>query len=287
MSLLELNNKSKEFDFPDELIEEREKAIREFVLKFPLNSIKDLDIDEFVQGTTENSFCYWLEFKKIGFGIGGGNASKFGLYKTNPDNVPLYVIGSGKKKKHISGKELNQEFDKLIKSIILALEHTKNDVIHRIKEIELSMWNMVLQKILFLYYPEKFLSIGASDVIIECARDIGLSGIELKPENTIQINYECKNILSSQPEYKNWHYEKLGTFIWETYLADSKRNYYILGSKYGKNADKDIFPQMLEKEVIATGFASHINLENYYLKNHSEITKYLLEKGEESKSYSA
>ena len=146
---------------------------------------------------------------------------------------------------------------------------------------------MVLQKILSIYYPDKFITIGASDVLIECARDIKLNGVELEAENSIKINYECKKFLSSLSEYKDWSYEKIGSFIWESYLDDSKRDYYILGSKYGNNNDEDIFPEMLANEIIATGFASNINLEEYYFKNHSEVTNYLKEKGEEPKSYNA
>ena len=63
---------------------------------------------------------------------------------------------------------------------------------------------MVLQKILSIYYPDKFITIGASDVLIECARDIKLNGVELKAENSIEINYECKKALSSLTEYKDW-----------------------------------------------------------------------------------
>ena len=44
---------------------------------------------------------------------------------------------------------------------------------------------------------------------------------------------------------------------------------------------------MLAREAIAIGFASNIDLEEYYFKNHSEITDYLKEKGEEPKSYNA
>jgi len=81
MSLKKLSEKSKEFNLPQENIDKRENGRLSFISKFPLDKIKDLNIDEYVQGTDENSFCYWLEFKKILFGIGGGNASKFGVYR--------------------------------------------------------------------------------------------------------------------------------------------------------------------------------------------------------------
>lgn len=284
MSLKKLSEKSKEFNLPQENIDKRENGRISFVSKFPLDKIKDLSIDQYVQGTDENSFCYWLEFKKILFGIGGGNASKFGVYKAKDGN---YYTSYGKNKKQLTGQELETFFLKIKSGISQALEFTANDQIDKIKIIDIPLWNMVLQKILSIYYPDKFITIGASDVLIECARDIKLNGVELKAENSIEINFECKKALSSLPEYKDWSYEEIGTFIWETYLDDSKRDYYILGSKYGTNNDEDIFPEMLASESIAIGFASNIDLEEYYFKNHSEITDYLKEKGEEPKSYNA
>lgn len=284
MSLKQLNEKSKEFNLPQEDIDSGEKGRLSFIAKFPLDEIKDLSIDQYVQGTDENSFCYWLEFKKILFGIGGGNASKYGVYKAKDGN---YYTSYGENKKQLSGQELDDFFSTVKTGIILALECTKNDQIHKIQDIDLPLWNMVLQKILSIYFPDKFITIGSPDVLIECARDIKLEGIDLIPENSIQINYECKKVLSSLPEYKDWSYVKIGSFIWQTYLDDSKRDFYILGSKYGGRADQDVFQEMLKKEVIATGFAAKLNLEEFYLKNHSEITEYLSGKGENSNSYNA
>ena len=87
MSLITLEEKATTFEVAPEILNEREAGRLSFVEKFPLEKLKELTIDQFVQGTTENSFCYWLEFKKIGFGIGGGNASKFGIYKTKNVNA--------------------------------------------------------------------------------------------------------------------------------------------------------------------------------------------------------
>ena len=70
----------------------------------------------------------------------------------------------------------------------------------------------------------------------------------------------------------------------QSHSDDSKRNHYILGSKYGA---RDVFPQMLDKRAIAIGFAAHLNLEEYYGRNPSEIKEYLSEQGESSNSCSA
>ena len=284
MNIKKLNEKAEKYSLSDEIIEKRENGRLSFVSKFPLDKIKDLSIDEYVQGTDDTSFCYWLEFKKILFGIGGGNASKFGVYKAKDGN---YYTSYGKNKKQLTGQELENFFINIKSGISQALEYTSIDQIDKIKTIDIPLWNMVIQKILSIYYPDKFITIGASDVLIECARDIKLNGVELIAENSIEINYECKKALSSLPEYKDWSYEEIGSFVWETYLDDAKRDYYIVGSKYGNNNDKDIFPEMLSIEAIAIGFASNIDLEEFYYKNHSEITDYLKENGEEPKSYNA
>jgi len=146
---------------------------------------------------------------------------------------------------------------------------------------------MVLQKILTLYFPDKFITIGASDVLIECAKDISLDRIELIPENLIQINYECKKKLDTQAFFKDWSYEKIGTLIWETYYDDSKRDYYILGSKYGENNNVDVFPDMLAKSAISVGFASKYDLTEYFQAKPVDIAEFLEKKGEEQKSINA
>lgn len=284
MSIQTLINKSQHFNFPQEINDKSENDRLSFISKFPIDTIKDLSIDQYVQGTDENSFCYWLEFKKILFGIGGGNASKFGVYKAKDGN---YYSSYGKNKKELKGKELDDFFSNIKEGILQAIKYTEKNEIEKIKTIDLPMWNMVVQKILSIYFPEKFLTIGSPNVLVECARDVLTEEIDLEPENSIEINFECKKALSSKPEFKDWSYNKIGTFIWETYLDDSKRDYYILGSKYGTNNDEDIFPEMLNKGAISIGFASNIDLGEYYCNNHTEITEYLKEKGEEPKSYNA
>jgi 5-methylcytosine-specific restriction protein B len=98
MSLKKLNTKSREFSLSQESIDKMENGRLSFISKFPLNKINELSIDEFVQGTDKNSFCYWLEFNNILFGIGGGTASKFGLYKAKDGN---YYSSKGKNKSNL------------------------------------------------------------------------------------------------------------------------------------------------------------------------------------------
>ncbi len=284
MNIEQLKIEAQKHEFPQDEIDKVEQGRLSFISKFPLDSIKDLSIDQYVQGTDDNSFCYWLEFEKTCFGIGGGTAHKFGLYKAKDSN---YYTGSSRKTKSLTGEELDAFFTKIKEGIVLALQYTERDEIEKIRDIDIPIWNMVLQKILCIYFPEKFIAIGSQDVLLACARDIQLQNIELVSDNSIQINYECKKTLSSLPEYKDWNYKKLGTFVYQSYKKEVDCNYYIIGSKYGGDSDHDIFPQQLEQSVIAVGFAPHLDLTDYYLKTPTEIKNYLIEQGEPKNSYNA
>jgi 5-methylcytosine-specific restriction protein B len=120
-------------------------------------------------------------------------------------------------------EDAKKHYKSLLDKILIALEHAKTDGIKKIKELDIPMWNMVLQKILSIYYPDKFLTIDSPDVIITCAKELQLEEIDLSSTNSIQINYECKKALSSLPEYSSWSYEKLGTFIWEIFIKRERK----------------------------------------------------------------
>lgn len=275
---------SKSFTMPEGKIEANEKGRLDFIAKFPLSSIQSLKIDEYCLGTTENSFCYWLEFKDILFGIGGGNASKFGIYKSKDGN---YYQESGSKKNVLEGKVLDEAFSKIKHEIIQGLKYVEQNQIEQISSLQTSVWNMVLLKIFTLYYPERFLTIGDPVVITECARRIGVTGIEYKSENSILLNYLCRKKLNETEEFSDWEYEKIGTLVWETFRKAAKTDYYLIGSKYGKNADVDKLPEMLSRSVIATGFASELDLSEIYNENHSTIKAFLQNQNEEDNSVNA
>ena len=84
---------------------------------------------------------------------------------------------------------------------------------------------------------------------------------------------------STPPKIEFMFLLKIGTLIWENYYNDAKRDYFILGSKYGKNNDVDIFPKMLAKSVISVGFASEFDLTDYFQVKPIVITEFLEKNG--------
>lgn len=69
--------------------------------------------------------------------------------------------------------------------------------------------------------------------------------------------------------------------------TESERSYYIIGSKYGEGNNVDIFPKMVERSVVCTGFAWNHDLSEFENEDEDQITSYLQSRGEEPKSYNA
>ena len=262
MSIDKLLEKSIGYEYPIGKFDEEEADRLKFIKKFPLDSIGKLTLDEYVQGTDNNSFTYWLEFKGILFGIGGGNASKFGIYKGKDGNY------HGKEYNILQGKELSDLFEKIKNGIVKALDHVKNDNVSEIKNLNIPIWNMVLQKILAIYYPEKFLQIGASDVLISFAKDIELKNVELIPQNLIEINYEGRKLLNSKTEFKDWDYAKLSTYTWGNYKIekstekDNIKHYWL----YAPGANAEYWDEFYSQGIIGLGWDKLGDLNNYNSK---------------------
>ena len=277
MSIDKLLKLADKYTLSGEIVEQRENDRLSFVEKFPLTKLKDLSIDQFVQGTDDNSFCYWLEFKKIGFGIGGGNASKFGIYKTKNNKEIVYATGYGKNKTYLDDDAAKDYFSDLLNKILKALDYTRVDEINKIRELEIPMWNMVLQKILGIYYPDKFLTIGSPTVLIKCAKELEIQDIELSSDNSILINYECKKVISKNPEFSKWSYEKIGTFIWEAFDGEDEKTKRKESKQYwlyapGENASH--WYEFYQEGIMGLGWDEIGDLSQY--KSRDEIKKALV-----------
>ena len=278
MSIDKLIKLADKYTLSVEIVDQRENDRLSFIEKFPLTKLKDLSIDQFVQGTDDNSFCYWLEFKKIGFGIGGGNASKFGIYKTKNNKEIVYATGYGKNKTYLDDDAAKDYFSDLLNKILKALDYTRGDEINKIRELEIPMWNMVLQKILGIYYPDKFLTIGSPTVLIKCAKELGIQDIELSSDNSILINYECKKAITKYPEFSKWSYEKIGTFIWETFDGEDEKKKRKKSKQYwlyapGENAY--LWDEFYEGGIMGLGWDEIGDLSQY--KSRDEIKKALVD----------
>jgi hypothetical protein len=142
-----------------------EKLRDEFVSRFPPSRIPLLSLDDYVEGKgNKDSFCYWVEWKTSELGrIQGANASKFGVF-------------FDKKTQHYKfTKKFKSESAAIIflrEQIIRLLEAGRTKNLEVIRQIEISP--MFKGKILFLYYPEKYLNIFSEEYIDHFLKEIGL-----------------------------------------------------------------------------------------------------------------
>ena len=125
---------------------ELQKLQRQFIKKFPIERLKTLGIDDYVEGKKINgkvnteTFCYWVEWKTAGLGrMQGARADKFGLYCDKKTQEYVFLKNF---------KDEQQALESLRGEILKLLEYGKNKDLEGIKKIKLSP--MFKGKILFL-----------------------------------------------------------------------------------------------------------------------------------------
>jgi 5-methylcytosine-specific restriction enzyme B len=115
---------AKLYNLDEEYIKVSENKRQEFIQRFPLESLPAMTVEEYANTSTKDAFIYWLEFKEILGGIGGGNASKFGIYRSGNGQ---YCMGAASKKRELTGDELDAEYAALRDQIVTNLKLAKED----------------------------------------------------------------------------------------------------------------------------------------------------------------
>ncbi len=174
---VELTNKQKFEKYYFEKIEEvtanakeQINLVNEFQEEYPLQRIKGLLIDEYALGKVgkEKTLSYKLEFGKYKgiVGIGGGTSKKHGAFWRNKGET-LEIAGQ-----NIAEDETDEKWNEFRNELYTYLNEygTSNDPLKRKDSDEFSLlkgMDIVLTKMLFQYYPDRFVSIVAKSRLIE------------------------------------------------------------------------------------------------------------------------
>ena len=227
----ELIDAANNFILDEEYIISSENKRQEFITRFPLESLPEMTVEEYANTSTRDAFIYWLEHKEVLGGIGGGNASKFGIYKSGNGQ---YCKGASTKKRDLTGEDLEREYSSLRNQIVNNLRLAGEDRISEIDYSGLKLWPMVMLKILNIYYPEKFFNVYARKVIdplavdLEMPKDL-LSG---RPRNYILLQHlEYMKLKGIEP-FKGWNYVKLSEFIWKRYGEKRQIKHWLIEHRY-------------------------------------------------------
>lgn len=212
----QLKKRLKKFDLESEKLEktfkDNEKIRKEFVEKYPLNSLKNLTKETYSIGKgNEDSFCYWVEQKTSNLGsILGANVSKFGLWYSEIDNA------------YKTTKEFRNDADSAIISIRERLDQLtslgESHDLDGISKIQLSP--KFKGKILYLYFPEKYLNIF-SEVVVDYFLEI--VGVNIGDISTVErkrdaiIHWKTENETMKQADADSWSNDMLTHFLYEQF----------------------------------------------------------------------
>lgn len=231
-----------------------------FLTRWRFSMLAGMRLKDFTDTHNQDTFCYWVERITIGLGsIKGHPSIKFGIYRrSNSDNLPrnyhndeMYSWAKG-----LKADNREQAFalvkEMVIRTATAALEHRFEDI-DAIPLNHLFKW-----KIAALYAKEQLLPIFKKHALINIAVS---RGILVSPRPVFSQIYA--QLFAQKPKEMNVY--EFALELLRVYHHTDEKGYYILGSKYG--GTRDMLQDMIEKEVVATGFGETENF-SYLLGNH-------------------
>lgn len=216
------------------------------------------------------------------------NNFKEGAELDNGKKLQLFELFNAIKK---TGKlsELNFELNKNLNSFIVHLfsviKHCQNPNQY---PIYYRYWKNILGEV--LKKKDDYDSLCEFYKTIDHPKHLSL-GAYFGAIGTILADKLNKNNIIKEENDKNYKYikSKILNIHYFDLITGYKRNpnYFLIGSKYGENNDGDMFPKMMEKQVVSVGFASQIDLNDFYLSDENEIIEYLKDEKESQNSINA
>lgn len=192
--------------------EQERDLIQAFALRFPLESLQNLPLEEYTLGRGDNdNFCYWLEWKTGNLGsISGGTAKKFGVY------------WSAKEKAYKVNQMFRDAEDarQRILGAVRAGEHalSEDDVPGADAATAVMGENRygVRHKPIYLYHPDKLLPISNPYHIQGFLRQLG----ETPSGGPMAMNRQLLQALADHAEAAGLDNLGIGRFLYDTFPPD-------------------------------------------------------------------
>lgn len=188
----------------------------EFLTEYPLDSFKSMPLDDYCLGTqySKDSLSYKLEFgkyKHLSLGVGGGTAGKFGIYYSSNDGI--YKDSKGKKIE--DPQDYWIEFRKQLYQFLVNIEKIEEYQFE--KDFPLLVGrNILLLKLLTIYYPDLFISINKKEALISIYEYFEIE-YDLS-ENTYFLSYKLNGILKQELKDVSINLKGLSHYLWQLYL---------------------------------------------------------------------
>lgn len=192
-----------------ELLEIKRK---EFVEKFSIKNIEKMNIDNYILGKGKNnkSFCYLLEYglKELG-DIRFPTSIKYRIYWSKKKNNFIML--------HIYDNNINKALNDIKHLLIELIENGANNDKKSLSILKESpFYPTVKGKILYLYYPDKYLPIYSKNdlyLFIEALKiNKKLTGLDEFDLRNILLEYKNKNV-----KYKDMTMLEFTSLLYEKY----------------------------------------------------------------------
>lgn len=239
-----LREKIKEFA-TEEIHEQVKKAKQlheQFLETFPLHELKNMTLEQYALGRTKkSSFSWWLEYNTIPLGsIKGGSASKHIIYYRRKDNRWDFPS---------QFENVEQAWEQLKKDIILLVDSINDKEYVGIDEDNLLYRaNMLKGKILYLYNPDKMVTVYNENHIRKFLLELGVSESELEGKDSIELNMQLRQLIDEHDELKDFDPILIIMFLYHEFMREEQ---YV---KVSPGRDAMNWTQCLQGGYISVGW---------------------------------
>lgn len=228
----------------------------QFVKDFSLESISKLRKEEYVENVdvSRDSFCYRIERELSELGhIEGSTCQKFGFYFSKKRNRYEWITRFGDDEK--------QSFVNVKNCIVELIEAGRVGDCERIKNSLLS--EMFKSKILYIYYPNKYLNIFSGSHLDYFLRAFDLDTPELINGNPFEKRMALLQFKNKDKKMKEWPIDTFSNFLYCVYPRAPKN------SKSAQTPDNLYdFPTITSKDI---SWVKGLTLDSRTTTNHNNI----------------
>ncbi|WP_316795361.1 hypothetical protein [Pedobacter agri] len=249
------------------------EKLAKFLQRWKPVDISKMKLEEYTQTGNKDTFTYWLELGSNEIGLmGGGTSSKFGIWNRSADGEgisPAFLYTDEYKWFAKYGKNPEDAFLSVRANIAAIVKHAQAGDFQLIDDIQID--SITKWKIAFIYSKYRLMPIYKISLVRDIAKHFEHPGYAKdKLSELHQYILEQKEPADDIFDFASRYFQIVTKPI--------DRNYYIIGSKYGDhngNDTVDVFPDMIEKQAISTGFFWNTDFSGLVGKDHAAISKWI------------
>lgn len=145
------------------------KEREEFLSKYPIESIPNLTIEQYVFGD-DNSFSHWLRYRLCNFASMGNTYPKaFEVYTKKETGSQICLSQSYKK----FGSDYEKAFDCLKKRIVNFLEDVEQENYYNFEKYKID--SRVKNMLMIVYFYERFVPVCVKGTMDDCLKSVSIS----------------------------------------------------------------------------------------------------------------